>query len=114
VDHLSADLEIAPEAAHQIVSELAEQDEAGQMVGAAGFSLAAHQHRLLVGGIAGSAWCALDTLLLLALLQQTATIAAPSPVTSRIIRLRVSPLRVEEVSPPEVVVSLVLVDLRRE
>ncbi len=114
VDHLIADLGLAPEAAHQFLRELTERDADDQIVGAMGLSLGDHPHRLSVAGVSLSAWCALDTLFLPALLQQTATIESPSPVTNTTIRLRVSPEQVEEISPASAVISLVIVDLRRE
>lgn len=110
VDQESADLGIAQEAAHQFLQEVTEQDASNQIIGIMGLSLADHPHRLSVAGVAFSAWCAADTLFLPALLGQTVTIESPSPVTHRLIRLRVSPERVEEVDPQAAVVSIVLVD----
>jgi len=114
VEHLIADLGIAKDQAHQFLREVTERDATDQIVGAMGLSLSDHPHRLSVAGVSLSAWCALDTLFLPALLQQTVTIESPSPVTNHSIRLRVSPERVEEVIPTEAVVSLVLVDPSRE
>jgi len=114
VDHLIADLGIGSDQAHQFLWEVTERDATDQIVGAMGLSLSEHPHRLSVAGVSLSAWCALDTLFLPALLQQTATIESPSPVTNYSIRLRVSPTRVEEVTPEAAVVSLVLVDPSRE
>jgi alkylmercury lyase len=114
VDQRIAELGIAPDAAHQFLREVTERDAHDQIVGAMGLSLQDHPHRLSVDGVSLSAWCAEDTLFLPAILQQTATIESPSPVSGRPIRLRVSPERVEEVSPAGAVVSLVLVDPSRE
>jgi alkylmercury lyase len=114
VDHLIADLGIGSEAAHQFLMEITERDARDQIVGAIGLSLSDHPHRLSVAGVSLSAWCALDTLFLPAMLQQTATIESPSPVTHHMIRLRVSPDRVEEVDPTRAVVSYVVVDPNRE
>ena len=114
VDRHIADLGIAPEPAHQFLREVTERDATDQIVGAMGLSLSDHPHRLSVAGVSLSAWCALDTLFLPAMLQQTATIESPSPVTHHPIRLRVSPEQVEEVNPKVAVVSLVLVDPSRE
>ncbi len=114
VDHLIADLGIAPEEAHQFLREVTEPDAHNQVVGAMGLSLSEHPHRVSIAGVSFSAWCAVDTLFLPAMLQQTATIESPSPVTHHPIRLRVSPKRVEDVSPTDAVVSLVIVDPSRE
>ncbi len=114
VDHLIADLGIGSDEAHQFLREVTERDATDQIVGAMGLSLNEHPHWLSVAGVSLSAWCALDTLFLPALLQQTVTIESPSPVTNHSIRLRVSPERVEEVTPEAAVVSYVLVDPSRE
>jgi alkylmercury lyase len=110
VDGCIANLGIAPDAARQFLRQVTERDASDQVVGALGLSLQDHPHQVSVDGVALSAWCAEDTLFLPAVLQQTATIASPSPVSGQLIRLRVSPERVEEVSPAGAVVSLVLVD----
>lgn len=110
-----AELGIAPDKVDQTLRELTEQDAQGQIIGALGLSLSSdHPHRVSVAGVSLAAWCALDTLFLPALLQQTVSIESPSPLTHTIVRLRVSPTRVEEISPASAVVSSALVDPRRE
>src|SRR5258708_29435872 len=78
VDYLIADLGIAKDQAHQFLREVTERDATDQILGAMGLSLSDHPHRLSVAGLSFSAWCALDTLSLPALLQQPATIEPPS------------------------------------
>jgi alkylmercury lyase len=114
VDPLIANLGIAPDAAHQFLHQMTERNAQDQIVGAMGLSLGDRPHRIDVAGVRLSAWCALDTLFLSAILQQTATTESPSPASGRSIRLRVSPTQVEDVSPAGAVVSLVTTDLRRE
>jgi alkylmercury lyase len=114
VDQRIATLGLEYDAAHQLLRELTERDANDQIVGAIGLSLEDHPHRLRVDGVSLSAWCALDTLFLPALLQQTAIIMSPSPLTHAMIRLRVSPERVEEVDPAGAAISIVLVDPSRE
>ena len=114
VDQHIAELGIAPDAAHQFLRAVTESDETNQIIGAMGLSLGEHPHRLSVGEVSLSAWCALDTLYLPAMLQQTVTITSPSPVTHQPIQLRVSPTRVEEINPSDAVVSLILVDPSQE
>lgn len=114
VEHLIADLGIRSEEAHQFLREVTERDATDQIVGAMGLSLSHTPHRLSVAGVSFSAWCALDTLFLPTMLQQTATIESRSSVTHHPVRLRVSPERVEEVDPEAAVVSYVLVDPSRE
>ena len=114
VDDLRAGLDIAPDEAHQFLWQRTERDASDRIVGVMGISLSDHPHRLFVAGVALSAWCALDTLFLPALLRQTAAIESNSPVTHAPIRLRVSPERVEALSPASAVISLVLVEPGRE
>jgi alkylmercury lyase len=114
VDQRIAALGLEQDAAHQFLRELTERDADDRIVGAIGLSLEDHPHRVRVEGVSLSAWCALDTLFLPALLQQMATIASPSPMTHAMVRLRVRPERVEQVDPADAVISIVLVDPSRE
>jgi alkylmercury lyase len=116
VERHIAELGIAPGTAQHSLRELTERDARGQIVGAMGLSLALndHPHQLLINGVSCTAWCAMDTFFLPILLQQTVIIESPSPVTQNLIRLRVSPERVEEVSPASAVVSQVILEPRRE
>ena len=65
-----------------------------------GLSLRDTVHRFTVAGVRLSAWCALDTLFLPAVLDQTATIASASPVTGGQVRLTVSPREWSASAPP--------------
>jgi alkylmercury lyase len=114
VDQRIAALGLERDAARQFLRELTERDAEDRIVGAIGLSLEDHPHRLTLEGVSLSAWCAWDTLFLPTLLQQMATIASPSPMTHAMIRLRVSPERVEEVNPASAALSIVLVDPSRE
>jgi alkylmercury lyase len=114
VDQRIAALGLDRDATHQFLRELTERDADDQIVGAIGLSLSDHPHQLTVEGVPLSAWCALDTLFLPALLRQTATIASPSPETRATIGLRVSPDRVEKADPAGAVISIVLLDPSRE
>jgi hypothetical protein len=53
-------------------------------------------HRLYLGDIELSAWCAWDTLFLPELLERTAEVHSHSPPDETPVRLRVSPRRVEQ------------------
>lgn len=114
VNHRIAELEIAPETAHQILRQSTEQDADGAIVGAFGLSQCDHPHRVTVAGVSLSAWCALDSLFLPGLLQQTLTIESLSPVTHQPVHLGVSPTRVEAVNPLSAVVSFALADPSRQ
>ncbi len=110
VDDIIADLGIPQNGAHRFLREVAERDPADSIIGIMGLSLASHPHRLYVDGKCMSAWCAEDTLFLPTLLKQMASIESSSPVSKERIRLTVSPERVEEVSPADAAVSIVIMD----
>jgi alkylmercury lyase len=114
VNQMIVDLGIAQPEARQFLSQVTERNSDGHIVGAIGLALNGHPHRLSVEGVPLSAWCAEDTLFLLAMLGQTAVITSRSPVTKEEVRLKVSPGRVVEVSPASAVVSIVVVDPRAE
>lgn len=78
----------------------------GELVGAI-LTQTPTPHRVWVAGRDLYAWCALDTLFLLALLQQVLEVQSVCPVTRREIRLIVTPEKVEECYPPEAVISIV-------
>jgi alkylmercury lyase len=110
VDQIIADLGSDPEEAHKLLREVTERDTDSNIVGIMGLSLNDTPHRFYVNGTRMSAWCAEDTLFLPAVLDQTATVESKSPVTRERVRLTVGPQGVEEVDPPDAVVSIVIVD----
>jgi hypothetical protein len=114
VNQIIAELGLAPDEAQRFLQKITERTAKGQIVGIMGLSLNDSPHRLDVGGVALSAWCAEDTLFLPAMLRQTATIESRSPLSKETIRLTVSPERVETVSPAGAVVSIVVVDPTEE
>jgi alkylmercury lyase len=114
VDEMVAGLGLAQENAHPFLRKITERNAEGQIVGIMGLSLNDYPHRLLVNGVVLSAWCAVDTLFLPAMLQQTVTVESPSPISHEMIRLTVSPQRVEGVSPTSAVMSIVVVDPTEE
>ena len=114
VDEIVADLGLAQEDAKPFLRKLTERNAEGQIVGIMGLSLNDSPHRVQVNGVALSAWCAVDTLFLPAMLQQTVTVESHSPISKEKIRLTVSPERVEAVSPTSAVISMVVVDPTQE
>jgi alkylmercury lyase len=110
VAQVVADLELDPAAANECLQRWTERNERDDIIGIMGLSLNATPHRFSVGGVQLWSWCAVATLVLPALLQQTATIESPSPVSGEPVRLTVSPDRIEDVSPPDAAVSMVVVD----
>jgi len=96
------------------MQEVAEQDASGNIVGIVpGLSLNEHPHRFYLNGVRMSTWCAEDTLVLPAVLNQSATVESASPVSGEKVRCTVSPQRVEEARPPGAVVSIVNVEPER-
>ena len=67
-------------------------------------------HRLTIGARKLSAWCAWDTLFLPQLLGQTAEVESDGPAQDSIVRLVVTPERVEHVDPVGAVMSFLLPD----
>lgn len=110
VDQIINGLEIAHDEADQFLREVTERDAGDSIVGIMGLSLNATAHRFSVGGTRLWSWCAVDTLFLPALLQQTATVESESPVSGGLVSLTVSPQGVEDVTPSGAVVSIVIVD----
>jgi alkylmercury lyase len=84
-----------------------ERDASGSIIGL-GLSLNPTPHVFELRGRRLYTWCALDALLFPAVLRETARVTSPCAATGVPIRLVVTPECVEEVSPREAVVSLVL------
>lgn len=84
-----------------------ELNEQGALIGDA-LTLTPTRHRFRVNDQDLYAWCALDTLFLPALIDQTAEITSTCPQTGISIHLTVSPHSIEVVSPPETALSIVI------
>lgn len=84
-----------------------EFNEQGALIGDA-LTLTPTRHRFRVNNRDLYAWCALDTLFLPALMNQTADIISTCPQTGISIQLTVSPEAVETISPPEAALSTVI------
>lgn len=85
----------------------------GRIVGYWGLSLPtayASPHRLMIGGVRLSAWCAWDTLFLPHLLGKGATIESTSPASGDNITLKVTPEAVEQVNTADTCMSFLLPD----
>ena len=82
-------------------------DDRGALVGNA-LTLTPTPHRFRVNGHELYAWCALDTLFLPALIDQTAEIASTCPQTGESVQLTVSPDGIVEFSPAETALSIVI------
>lgn len=82
----------------------------GRVHGFWGLSTAPTHHRFVVNGRTLWAWCAADTLFLPALLGETARVESKDPQNGDVVRLTISPTRVESVEPHEVAVSIIRPD----
>lgn len=109
-DQIAADLGVPREGAIRFLEQVSERDGAGNIVGILGLTLNRTRHRLRVDRTWMSAWCAQDTLFLPTLLNKTAIIESTSPLSKEQIRLTVSPLQIDDVSPRGAVVTMVLID----
>ncbi|MGH7536783.1 MAG: organomercurial lyase, partial [Gemmatimonadales bacterium] len=67
-------------------------------------------HRFVLNGRALGTWCAQDSLFLPELLDETAEVESRDPEGDELVRLTISPSRVEAVDPAGVVVSTVKPD----
>ncbi|MEX0590101.1 MAG: organomercurial lyase [Xanthobacteraceae bacterium] len=81
--------------------------DAGEIRGFHGLAAVPMSHRFAIGGRTLWTWCAYDTLFLPELLGQTAAVESSDPETGQLIRLTVSPDRVETAEPADVAVSMV-------
>ncbi|MFB3041713.1 MAG: organomercurial lyase, partial [Candidatus Poribacteria bacterium] len=98
---------ISLDKADSFISEAAEYDDDGNIVGIFGLSQKKHPHRFRLRGYSMSTatfhvharlstWCAWDSLFLSALLNQTAEVESTCPQTNDPIRLTISPEDVKE------------------
>lgn len=111
VNEIASQAGVERKQADGLLSQIAERDADGNIGGILpGLSLNDHPHHFSVNGLGMSTWCALDTLMLPAVLDRTAAIESRSPASGKTVRLRVSPENVEEASPAEAVVSIVIVE----
>jgi alkylmercury lyase len=83
-----------------------EWDEAGNIVGA-GLTLRPTPHRFKLQDRSLFTWCALDSLMFPGLVGQTVEVESPCASTGRPVRVTVTPEGVEQVEPPDAVVSVV-------
>ncbi len=85
-------------------------DEQGRVVGFGGLAAAPMHHRLEVDGRALWTWCAWDSLFTPEILGKEARVTSPDPENGELVRLVVSPHRVESAEPKDAVVSFLLPD----
>lgn len=78
----------------------------GQVLGFWGLSTVPTHHRLTIDGRTLWAWCAVDSLFLPELLDETARIISNDPESDELIELTVSPSGVDSVTPDGVLVTV--------
>ena len=82
-------------------------DGAGNVVGF-GLSLIPTVHHFIINGQTLYTWCALDTFMYTALLNQQSQVISRCPVTARPIALAMTPAGVSELTPASSVISVVM------
>ena len=89
----------------QLRDDGAEFNDRGELVGLV-LTLNPTPHGFRVGGRDLFAWCSLDTMFLPGLIGRRARVRSTCPVTGSVIELTVSPTGIEDVSPPDTVLSV--------
>jgi alkylmercury lyase len=82
-------------------------DDQGRIVGFGGLSASPMHHRFEVDRRRLSTWCAWDSLFIPEILGRTARVASTDPESGALVRLIVSPNRIESAEPDSAVVSFI-------
>ncbi len=86
------------------------RDELGRVVGYLGLAVTPMHHRFVLNGRTLWTWCAGDSLFLPGVLNETAEVESRDPEGGELVRLTISPTRIEAVESEDVVVSMVKPD----
>ena len=116
---ISSKYKMTMDEVNSVLRKASEYDEDGNILGVFGLSQKEHPHRFQVKGYALSTdrfqvdlrlstWCAWDSLFLPTLLKETAKVESSCPQTDEMIRLTVTPEKVEQFEPADAVLSIVL------
>src|SRR5216683_8057736 len=92
------------------INFLVHRDERGHVLGFGGLAAGPMHHRFEVDGRMLSTWCAWDSLFIPEILGRPARVVSPDPESGELVRLVVTPDRIESAEPPGVVVSFLLPD----
>lgn len=85
------------------------RDPAGHVVGFWGLAIPEMPHRFHAeGGKPIHAWCAIDPFLIVPVIGRTARVESKDPVTGEPVTMTVTPDNVQDLSPPDAVVSFLL------
>src|SRR5689334_12006543 len=106
--HLAARLAMEESAITAVLRHMSDidYDAAGHIVGF-GLSLRPTAHQITVNGQTLYTWCALDTFMYTALLDQPTQVISHCPITERPIALAMTPAHISELTPASAVISLV-------
>jgi alkylmercury lyase len=85
-------------------------DAEGRVLGFGGLAAAPMHHRFEVNGRALWTWCAWDSLFIPEILGRPARVSSPDPESRELVRLTVSPERIESVEPGDAVISFIRPD----
>jgi alkylmercury lyase len=85
-------------------------DDQGRVLGFGGLAAAPMHHRFEVDGRTLSTWCAWDSLFIPEILGRPARVTSPDPESSEVVRLVVTPDRIESVEPDGAVISFIAPD----
>ncbi|MER9753988.1 organomercurial lyase [Mesorhizobium sp. M0166] len=85
-------------------------DDRGRVLGFGGLATAPMHHSLEVDGRTLWTWCAWDSLFIPEILGRPARVTSPDPESGEVVRLVVTPDRIESVEPDKAVVSFILPD----
>jgi alkylmercury lyase len=85
-------------------------DAQGRVVGFGGLAAAPMHHRLEANGRSLWTWCAWDSLFIPEILGRPARITSPDPENRELVRLTVTPDRIESVEPGDAVISFKRLD----
>jgi alkylmercury lyase len=85
-------------------------DAEGRVLGFGGLAAAPMHHRFEVDGRDLSTWCAWDSLFIPEILGRAARVTSPDPESGEVVRLIVTPERIESVEPNETVISFIRPD----
>jgi alkylmercury lyase len=109
--HLAATLAMEEMAVGAVLRQMSDVDyDAGGNVVGFGLSLVPTAHQFTVSGQTLYTWCALDTFLYTALLDQPAQVVSHCPVTAHPIKLAMTPESILELTPASSVISMVIPD----
>src|SRR5262249_10488575 len=104
-----------PAAAHALLERDAIKrfiypDAEGRVLGFGGLAAAPMHHRFEVSGRALWTWCAWDSLFIPEILGRTARVTSPDAEVRELVRLTVTPDRIESVEPGDAVISFIRPD----